>query len=161
MKEETIFLFTRRKSRTQHTNHTRSKRSFLLVEVLLALSLVSVILIPCIYFYASIGRTLEEDLVHLQIPAAIDTCFFQVHDTIRASMPTGRLPSQGAGTLNQALYSSQGVPLPVPYAYSVHVRQRTETHSGAVQSCLVDVVIELFPNQKQSISMQRSLCVTS
>ncbi|WP_174222238.1 type II secretion system protein [Chlamydia poikilotherma] len=137
----------------------RSKRSFLLIEVLLSLSLVCLVLMPCIRFYCGVRRSFEDDIVNLQLPAVIDNCFFAVEDSMREQMLNGNFPKPGSGELSCVVYTSRGNKIPIPYVYSIDIRKGVRIEANIVKACFADVVIEIFPNQKYTTSVQRSLCV--
>ncbi|MEF9519627.1 type II secretion system protein [Chlamydia crocodili] len=137
----------------------RSKRNFLLIEVLLSLSLVCLVLMPCIRFYCGVRRSFEDDIVNLQLPAVIDNCFFAVEDSMREQMLNGNFPTSGSGELSCVVYTSRGNEIRVPYVYSMDIRKGVRIEANIVKACFADVVIEIFPNQKYTTSVQRSVCV--
>ncbi|WP_348663344.1 PulJ/GspJ family protein [Chlamydia vaughanii] len=137
----------------------RIKRGFMLIEVLMALSLVCVVLIPCLRFYCGVHRSIEDDVVNLQLPNVIDSCFFAIEDSMREQMLNGHLPSSGSGELHTVIYSCQGKSMRVPYVYSMEIRKGMRGESYVVKACFADVIVEIFPNQKHTTSVQRSLCV--
>ncbi|AAP05683.1 hypothetical protein [Chlamydia caviae] len=139
----------------------RVKRSFLLIEVLLSLSLVCLVLMPCIHFYSGVRRSIEDDIVNLQLPAVIDNCFFAVEDNMREQMLKGNFPTSGSGELSCVVYTSQGKGIRIPYVYSVDIRKGMRIEANIVKACFADVVIEIFPNQKYTTSVQRSVCVVT
>ncbi|BAE80842.1 conserved hypothetical protein [Chlamydia felis Fe/C-56] len=137
----------------------KSKRSFLLIEVLMSLSLVCLVLMPCLRFYCGVRRSIEEDIINLQLPAVIDNCFFAVEDSMREQMLKGNFPTSGTGELSSVVYTSQGNGIRVPYVYSIDIRKGMRVEANIVKACFADVAIEIFPNQKYTTSVQRSLCV--
>lgn len=136
----------------------RDKRSFLLVEVLTALFLICVVLTPCIRFYHSIHRSIEEEVINLQLPIVIDNCFFAIEDAMREQMLDGVFPSSGIGELMYTITTSQGNTMPVPYTYSIDIRKGVRGDSS-IRACFADVVLEIFPNHRHATVAQRSLCV--
>ncbi|WP_100934302.1 hypothetical protein [Candidatus Chlamydia corallus] len=136
------------------------KRGFLLVEVLMALSLVCAVLMPCIRFYYALHRSFEEDIFNVQLPALIDHCFLSVEEKMREQMAQGTVLASGMGQTVSLGYTSQGVGYRIPYGYSVDIRQEVRGDNLKMKVCLADVVVELFPDQKQAVSVQRCLCVT-
>ncbi|EPP34797.1 putative inner membrane protein [Chlamydia ibidis] len=125
----------------------------------MALSLVCAVLVPCIRFYCSLHRSLEDDILNLQLPPIIDTCFFAVEKNMRDQMRNGDLPCQGEGYLGSYLYTSQGNILKVSYTYTVNIRKAVRNESRQVNACFADVEIHLFAGSRQTISIERSVCV--
>lgn len=137
----------------------RNKRSFLIVEVLTALSLICIVLPPCLRLYSSIHRSMDDDIISLQLPAVMDHCFFSVEDRMREQMLDGKFPSSGSGELAYMLTTSRGNTITVPYTYSIDIRKGMRSDS-LIQACFADVVIEIFPNHNRYTTLaQRSLCV--
>ncbi|AHK63578.1 hypothetical protein BOKEGFJH_00701 [Chlamydia avium] len=134
------------------------KRSFLLVEVLTALSLICIVLTPCIRFYYGIHRSIEDEIISLQLPAVIDNCFFAIEDAMREQMLNGIFPSSGSGELTCTIATSQGKSLQVPYTYSIDIRKGMRGDS-CIKACFADVLVEVFPNHRHTMLIQRSLCV--
>ncbi|SYX09403.1 hypothetical protein C834K_0972 [Chlamydia poikilotherma] len=114
---------------------------------------------PCIRFYCGVRRSFEDDIVNLQLPAVIDNCFFAVEDSMREQMLNGNFPKPGSGELSCVVYTSRGNKIPIPYVYSIDIRKGVRIEANIVKACFADVVIEIFPNQKYTTSVQRSLCV--
>ncbi|AEB55955.1 hypothetical protein [Chlamydia psittaci] len=135
------------------------KRSFLLIEVLMSLSLVCLVLMPCIRFYCGVHRSIQDDVINLQLPAVIDYCFFAVEDNMREQMLNGNFPTSGSGELSCVVYTSQGNGIRVPYVYSIEIRKGMRVETNTVKACFADVIVEIFPNQKYTTSVQRSVCV--
>ncbi|AEB41236.1 membrane protein [Chlamydia pecorum] len=142
-------------------SQSRHKRSFFLVEILMAISLTCVVLLPCIQFYSGVRKSFEENILLLQLPATIDSCFFAIEEDMRMQMLAGEFPSSGSGTLSSPMYTSLGKEILVPYAYKADIRKGVRMDNNIVKVCLADVSVELFPNQKHMVFVQRSLCVTS
>ncbi|ANH78619.1 type II secretion system protein [Candidatus Chlamydia sanziniae] len=125
----------------------------------MALSLVCIVLMPCIRFYYNMHRSFEDDIFNLQLPSIIDNCFFAVEEKMHKQMEEGEFPSSGVGGTLFVAYTSRGNPYPIPYSYSIDIRKGMRVENNTVKACLADVVIELFPNQKQAVSVQRCMCV--
>ncbi|WP_420808675.1 type II secretion system protein [Chlamydia serpentis] len=125
----------------------------------MALSLVCIVLMPCVRFYYAVHRSFEEDIFNLQLPAIIDSCFLSVEEKMREQMATGTILSSGRENAIPQAYTSQGVGYHIPYGYSINIRKEVHGDSLKAKICLADVVVELFPDQKQAVSVQRCLCV--
>lgn len=137
----------------------KRKRSFLLMEVLLSLSLLCTVLIPSVVFYTRINRSFEGDIFRLQLPALVDHCFFAVEDTIFQQMEMGTFSLQGEGELTDVyLYTSRGEPIKVPYTYTIAIRQEKRDAEGLLL-CSLDATVDIFPGQKQGATVQRCLCL--
>lgn len=132
------------------------KRRFLLVEVLAALSLLSIVLLPCVRFYCGLHSRIAEDILDLQLPHVIDNCFFAIEDRIREQIAEGSsLSYVGQGELPYTISTYRGRPLVVSYRYLLSLRKPLRE-----DVCLVDVTVEVFPNQKHATTARRSLCIT-
>ncbi|WP_236558922.1 type II secretion system protein [Chlamydia sp. 17-3921] len=127
----------------------------------MAMSLVCLVLIPCIQFYSRNRKFFEENIQSLQLPSIIDNCFFSIEKQMQKQMLAGEFPSSGSGLLASTfLYTSSGKKISIPYHYEVDVRKGVRVENNIVKACLVDVAVEIFPDQKHAVLVQRCMCVT-
>lgn len=135
----------------------REKRSFLLIEIVMALVLASAVLTATLYFYASARKTLEEHIVNLQLPAVIDACFLAIEDELKHHQ--GEFPVNGGERISPIrMYTSTGKYFSPMYSYSAELEAGKKSPSDSPVR-LVTVDLEVHLNRGQTITEQRKLCV--
>lgn len=135
------------------------KRSFLIVEILMSLSLSSLVLVSAIYFYASFRKTTEEHLVALQLPAIVDACFISIEADLKQQAQQGGQFVSKEGQSPSYIYTSKGQKYLPRYSYFVQILKDANQSANCKKVYLLLLDMHLQLGKGQIITEQRRVCL--